>query len=299
MSTAAASEPVDPATPSFADAPYHRYEPHKAGLPDLKVYFKDLWRRREFASEMSKAGMRGANSMTFFGQAWLVINPLLLALVYYFIVQVIGGGSKGANGWSYFSHLTGGLFCFYYIQGAISAGSASVVGAGKLILNTAFPRLLMPLSAVRTGFYRFLPTLPVYFVFHFLAGNPFNFVTILVAPIFLLLISAFAAGLAGLFAALQVYFRDTAAFLPYIMRLWLYISPVLWTVDMISGHGAALRLAPFNPLYPLLGGYGEALQNGVMPSLTMWLLAIFWAAISGVLGFGYFISRERDFAVRI
>ncbi|MBK7721420.1 MAG: ABC transporter permease [Austwickia sp.] len=281
------------------DALYHRYEPHKAGLPDLKVYFRDLWRRREFAAEMSKAGMRGANSMTFFGQAWLIINPLLLAGVYYFIVQVIGGGARGTNGWSYFSHLTGGLFCFYYIQGAISAGAGSVVGAGKLILNTAFPRLLMPLSAVRTGFYRFLPTLPVYLVFHVLAGNPFNLVTVFIAPIFLFLISVFASGLAALFAALQVYFRDTAAFLPYIMRLWLYISPVLWTVDMISSHGAARRLAPFNPLYPLLGGYGEALQNGVMPELSMWLLAVFWATLSCVLGFAYFVSRERDFAVRI
>ncbi len=298
MSTAA-PVPVEPGSRTFADATYQRYEPHRAGLPNLKVYFRELWRRREFASEMSKAGMRGANSMTFFGQAWLVINPLLLAGVYYFIVQVIGGGSRGANGWTYFSHLTGGLFCFYYIQGSIGAGAASVVGAGKLILNTAFPRLLMPLSAVRTGFYRFLPTLPVYFVFHILAGNPFNLVTLFVAPIFLMLISVFTAGLAGLFAALQVYFRDTAAFLPYIMRLWLYVSPVLWTVDMISGHGAALKLAPFNPLYPLLGGYGLALQNGTMPGLQMWLLAIFWTALSCLFGFGYFISRERDFAVRL
>lgn len=277
---------------------YHLYEPHKAGLPKQGTYWRELWQRREFATEMSKASMRGANSMTFFGQAWLVINPLLLALVYYFIVNVLSSG-RNTSGWSYFSHLTGGLFVFYYFQGAVNTGANSVVSAGKLVLNTAFPRLLMPLSAVRTGFYRFLPTLVVYFIFHILAGNPWNLNTFITAPIFLLLITMFAAGLASVFAALQVYFRDTASFLPYLMRLWLYCSPVLWTIDMISGHAGARALAPFNPLYPLIGGYGEALQSGTLPSLDIWLAAVGWAVLACAIGFGYFMSRERDFAVRL
>ncbi|GAB98183.1 teichoic acid transport system permease protein [Kineosphaera limosa] len=278
---------------------YHRYEPHRAGIPKLGTYFKELWKRREFATEMSKASMRGANSMTFFGQAWLVINPLLLALVYYFLLQVLNPPRGGGFDAERFSHLTGGLFIFYFFQGAVGTGANSVVGAGKLVLNTAFPRLLMPLSAVRTGFFRFLPTVPVYIIFHILAGNPWNWVTFIVAPIFALLIAMFAAGLAALFAALQVYFRDAASFLPYVMRIWLYCSPVLWTIDMIQGHAGARALAPFNPLYPLIGGYGEALQNGAMPSLHIWLAAIGWAVLACVIGFGYFMSRERDFAVRL
>ena len=281
------------------EAVYHLYEPHRAGLPKIPNYFKELWRRREFAFEMSKAGMRGANSMTFFGQAWLIINPLLLALVYYFLLQVLQPPKDGGFDAQRFSHLTGGLFVFYFFQGSVSSGASSVVGAGKLVLNTAFPRLLMPLSAVRTGFYRFLPTIPVYLVFHVLAGNPWNFNTFVTAPIFLLLIAAFASGLAAIFATLQVYFRDTSSFLPYIMRIWLYTSPVLWTIDQIKGHDAAQKLAPFNPLYSLIGGYGEALQEGQMPSLQVWGLAIAWAVIACVVGFGYFMSRERDFAVRL
>lgn len=293
MSTAANTEESDP-----YEAVYHRYEPHKAGLPRLGSYFKELWRRREFAAEMSKAGLRGANSMTFFGQAWLVINPLLLAAVYYMLVTVISGSQRGFDA-KFFSHLTGGLFVFYFFQGAVVAGASSVVGAGKLVLNTAFPRLLIPLSAVRTGFFRFLPTLPVYFVFHIIAGNPWNFATFVAAPIFLLLITIFAAGLAAIFAALQVYFRDTKSFLPYIMRIWLYCSPVLWTIDRIQSHSFASTLAPFNPLYPLIGGYGEALQGGTFPSLSIWVQALVWSLGSAAIGFGYFMSRERDFAVRI
>ena len=70
---------------------YHQYGPHRAGLPPLVKYFRELWHRRAFAAEMSRATMRGANTLTYFGQAWLVLNPLLLAGVYYMLVTIIRG----------------------------------------------------------------------------------------------------------------------------------------------------------------------------------------------------------------
>ncbi|SOC52388.1 ABC transporter permease [Ornithinimicrobium cerasi] len=284
--------------PRAFETVYHRYVPHKTGLPHLPTYLRELWRRREFAFETSKASMRGATTNTFFGQAWLVLNPLLLALVYYLLITVISQNAR-TSGWEYFAHLTGGLFVFYFFQGSVNNAAGSVVNAGGLVLNTSFPRLLLPLAAVRTGLLRFLPTLPVYLIFHILASNAWTWVTFLVAPIFLGLLAVFASGLAALFAALQVYFRDMTAFLPYIMRIWLYSSPVLWTIEMIQGRPTAAAIMPFNPLYSLIGGYNQALQEGVLPSAQIWLLAVAWAVGSFVLGSWFFMARERDFAVRI
>jgi len=284
--------------PTDADAPvYHRYEPHKAGMPPLRTYFTELWRRKEFAIETSKANMRAANTRTFFGTAWLIINPLLLAFVYYLLIDVLQNRLGKPFDPKAFAHLTGGLFVFYYFQGAVNTGANSVTGAGKVILNTAMPRLLLPIAAVRTGFFRFLPTLPVYFVFHILAGNPWNLATFVAAPIFLVLLTVFTTGLASFFAAAQVYFRDTASFLPYVMRIWLYSSPVLWTIDRIPERFRPLAWA--NPLYALIGGYNESLQEGIFPSPTIWLLAVGWALLAVVVGCSYFLMRERDFAVRL
>src|SRR5690606_36568026 len=225
----------------------HVYEPHKAGLPPLRTYIIELWRRREFASESSKAGLRAANTMTFFGQLWMVINPLLLAGVYYILVNVLAGGGRGLD---FFASLTAGLFMFYFIQSSMSTGAGSVVGGGKLLLNTAFPRLLMSFSAVRSAWFRFLPTVPVYFVFHICSGRPFTWATLLVIP-FVGMIILFSIGLAALFGALQVYFRDTTAFLPYFSRIWLYMSPVLWTIDDLDGKFLAYAkiLQAVNPLF--------------------------------------------------
>jgi teichoic acid transport system permease protein len=272
---------------------HHVYEPHKGGIPPVVPYLTELWRRKEFAAESSRANLRAANTLTVFGQLWMVLNPLLLAGVYYFVVTVIAGGAQGMT---FFAHMTSGLFAFYFLQGAMSAGAGSVVGGGKLLLNTAFPRLLLPYSSLRTAWFRFLPTIPVYFIFHLLAGAPISWVTLLAIP-FLLFLGVFAMGLAALFATLQVYFRDTASFLPYVNRIWLYLSPVLWTIDDLPA-----RLVPWamlNPLFSILGGYREALVDGVVPSASTWFVAIGWSVAALVIGSLFFMSREREFAVRI
>lgn len=269
------------------------YAPHRAGLPPLVPYFRELWNRREFAAELSRADMRSANTRTFFGQIWLVLNPLLLALVYFMLVFII---ARRSDAGAFFAHLTAGIFAFYYLSGAITTGARSVVGGGALIANMAFPRLLMPLSSVRTAFFRFLPPLAVYFVIHFITGQDFSWKMIL-AVYFLGCMTVFAAGLAALFAAIQVYFRDTLSFLPYFLRIWLYLSPVLWTIDQVPA-----RLAPFmvaNPLFSVLGGFGDLLVRGTIPPLHIWVLAAAWSVVFAVVGFLFFISREREFAVRL
>ena len=141
---------------------YHHYGPHRAGLPPLIPYFRELWHRRGFAIEMSRANMRGANVTTFFGQAWMILNPLLLALIYYLLVTIIRQRADPL----YFAHLTLNLFLFTLMNSAVSTGTTSVVRSGRLLINTAFPRLLIPLSAMRTSLYQFLPTIPVYLVIH-------------------------------------------------------------------------------------------------------------------------------------
>lgn len=272
---------------------HHVYLPHKGGLPPLGTYIRELWRRREFATEMSRANLRSDNTLTVFGQLWLVLNPLLLAGVYFLLVRVLSGQEQGLN---FFARLTAGLFTFYFVSGAMGAGAGSVVGGGRLLLNTNFPRLLMPFSAVRTAFFRYLPTLPVYFALHIGAGNPFTLGT-LSAVAFLGMITIFALGLASFFATLQVYFRDATSFLPYVTRIWLYTTPVLWTLDQLPEQYQSL--APLNPLFSLIGGFTEALTEGQVPDLSIWLVGLAWSVMLFLVGATYFMSREREFAVRI
>jgi teichoic acid transport system permease protein len=225
-----------------------------------------------------------------------VLNPLLLASVYYLMVTIIRQKHEPLL----FLHLMLALFAFQLISSSINAGASSVTTSGKLLLNTAFPRLLIPLSATRTAFFRFLPTVPVYLVFHLIFA-PTNWHARMILSLFFLgTIIVFSMGLAALFATMTVYFRDTSSFLPYFVRIWMYLSPILWAPTMLRTLSPALQtIIQFNPAYAMLTGYSQLIQGGRIPPTWMWLSSAAWAIGAAVVGFWYFISREREFAVRI
>lgn len=274
-------------------AEHHVYLPHKVGLPPLARYIKLVWQRREFAFELSRTTMRAKHFDTAFGQFWLLLNPLLLGAVYFLLVDLIRHHPRPL---SFFAHLLGGLFLYQIVQTGATEGANSVVRGGGLILNTAFPRTLLPLASMTTAVKRFAPTMLVWFVIHFASGKGLT-VSMLWAPLLVVMITVFAAGVAMFCAAAEVYFRDLSSFLPYLLRIWMYISPVLYYWEDVPYH--IRRWLVFNPLASILASWSDVLNKGHDPHPGLMAIGGAWAIFALVVGALFFISRERDFAVRI
>jgi teichoic acid transport system permease protein len=107
----------------------------------------------------------------------------------------------------------------------------------------------------------------------------------------------FATGMAFVTATLQVYFRDTASFLPYFTRIWLYLSPVLFYVQTM--RHALRRFIYVNPLDSLLGNWGQVLTENKGPSYHFLAAGLLWGLFTFAFGAVFFMSREREFAVRL
>ena len=274
-------------------SPRHVYEPHRVGLPPVVPYLREVWRRREFASELSRTTLRSQHFNTAFGQLWLVLNPLLLAGVYFVLIDIVRGGRQGAG---FFAHLVAGLFAYHFMSGAVRQAVKSVTSGGKLILNTAFPRTLLPLASVVTAMKQFVPTMLIYIPVHLIAGLPVGVHLLWLIPVAALIV-LLTAGLCMFVAAAHVYFRDLKNLLPYVLRVWLYASPVLYYASEVPQRYEWILYA--NPLAGLLTAWSDVLHFGHEP--RAWAMAVGggWATLILVTGVLFFLSRERDFAVRI
>ena len=208
---------------------WHTYEPHKVGLPPLGSYFRVLWGAKRVLYELARTNLRAQHFNTTLGQLWLILNPVLLGLVYFTLVYIIRGGGRGSV---FLAHLMLSLFAFRLVSMSVSAARALSSGRGRLILNIAFPRLILPLDSALESFMRFLPMVGVYAVVHAVVGLPVGPQLLWVPPIIALL-TIFAAGAAMFTATAQVYFRDLANFLPYFTRIWLYTSPILFYAEEV------------------------------------------------------------------
>jgi teichoic acid transport system permease protein len=178
----------------------------------------------------------------------------------------------------------------------LTGGVKAITSGQRLILNTSFPRIMLPLSAVVISFLKFVPTLIVAFVIHIILGLPFSWQMLWAIPV-LAIALLLATGLAILFSCINVYFRDISSMLPYMTRSLLYLSPVLYEASSVSESIKKFEIA--NPLFYLLDAWSQVMVYAEAPTLFSMLHALAFASGIFIIGTYFFLSRERDFAVRL
>jgi teichoic acid transport system permease protein len=268
------------------------YEPFRAGMPPLRQYLRSLWSRRHFIAEFSRSELREQNYGSVFGQLWLVLNPLLLSGVYFLLIYIIGGSKDSTR----YVHLTSSLFFFYLIANSLTGGVKSITSGQRLIMNTAFPRIMLPISASVIAIFKFVPTLIVFFVIRTIVGEPYSWQMLWAIPIFLLGVFM-GLGMAISISCTNVYFRDIASLLPYITRSLIYLSPILYEASALSEKMRTLEIA--NPIFNLLDAWSQVMVYAQAPSTSSILISLAWASAIFFVGTYFFLTRERDFAVRL
>ena len=273
-------------------APVAIYEPFRAGLPPLGAYLRSLWARRSFISEFSRSELREQNYGSVFGQLWLILNPLLLSGVYFLLIYIIGGHSDSTR----YGHLTASLFLFYLVSNSLTGGVKSITAGQRLILNTAFPRAMLPISALVIALFKFVPTLAVFFMMRTILGLDYSWQMFWAIPVILIAL-LMGLGMAILISCINVYFRDIASFLPYMTRSLLYLSPILYQASDLSENLRNLEIA--NPIFYLLDAWSQVMVYAKAPDMFSLLHSLVWTIAIFVIGSYFFLSRERDFAVRL
>jgi teichoic acid transport system permease protein len=268
-------------------------------MPPIRPYLADTLSHINFAYEKSKLDLRAANKNTWFGRLWNVLNPLLLGVVYWLLVIVIFGNQENLfdrDSMKVLTQILGGLFLFALPSGSLSLGARSIVGGGTFVMNTRLPRMILPIGAVISAFLTFLPSLGVYAVFHLISGYPIGWQLLWIIPI-VVIVGLISLGLALALATLNVYFRDIASFLPYVIRIWLYLTPIIYLYDNIP---AKLQIfLNINPIGTIFAAWQEVLFKGTGPTMHFIAIGVAWAVVCVIGGTLMFLRRERDFAVRI
>jgi len=283
-----------------SDSPTITRRATRTGVPPLGQYLSEAFRYRTFALYWSKADIKSRNFETALGRLWHFLNPLLFGVIYFIFIGIIGGG--GFTNTTRLGFIVGNLYVWTYFSAIITTGMGSVQGGGGgVAAQSAIPRVVLPLASTLTAGNLFLRSLVAYVPIHMIAARGLHW-EMLLLPLLLVITGMFGLGLALLFAVLNVYFRDISRLVPHFLRLWLYLSPAIWSYDRLVGEGIVETLAQLNPMYwgmvswtMMFGG-----QSGNTGPALAESVSIFAACSVAVLliGFFTFVSREDEFAVR-
>ncbi len=197
-----------------------------------------------------------------------------------------------SDGVPYAAFAYAGLLPWTYFANAVGTSAGSVVGSSSLVTKVYFPRMIIPGAAILAALLDFFIAFGLLFVlmaWYHLPVRP----GILLLPALMLLETALALGVGMFFAALTVRFRDVRHALPFLIQVWMLVTPIVFPTSIVPGRWR--QLLAMNPLMGIVENFRAALfgtpfhwgELAVSAALTAFILV--YAAYS-------FRRLERTFA---
>ncbi|MFK4148132.1 ABC transporter permease [Streptomyces sp. NPDC004065] len=267
--------------------------------PSLPQYVRRLWARRHFITAFATAKLTAQYSQAKLGQVWQVATPLLNAAVYYFIFGVLLGTSRGVA--DYIPFLVTGVFIWTFTQSSIMAGTRAISGNLGLVRALHFPRAALPISFALQQLQQLLFSMAALVLILLGFGVTPGLSWLLAVPV-LVLQFVFNAGVSMVMARMGAKTPDIAQLMPFVLRTWMYVSGVMWSIDQTLKdtdlpHFVKVLLES-NPAAVYIDLMRFALIDSFKAQQLphhVWAYALGWALLAGVGGFVYFWKAEERY----
>jgi lipopolysaccharide transport system permease protein len=254
------------------------------------VGLRELLDYRELGASFAIKDVKVRYKQTFFGIAWAVLQPLLAVLLF----SVIFGRLAGlpADGIPYPVFAFAGMSVWLYFASSVTAASQSLVANRDLVSKVYFPRAIAPAAAVLPGLADLAISLVVLAIF-MVAYTVAPSLAVLLVPLWILFAVEVAFATSLWLSALNVKYRDVKFVLGFLIQVWLFASPVVYSSSLVEGNWQYAYAV--NPMVGVLDGFRWSAVGGPAPGADVFVsLAVGLALLVG--GAVYFRRVESYFA---
>lgn len=263
-----------------------------SGLEGTKMLsrLKELYDYREMIRSLIRRELRGKYKASVLGFLWTFLNPLFQLFVYTIVFSVIL--RSGIE--DFYLYLFIGLVPWNFFHTSVSGGASCVVCQENLIKKIYFPRMALPVAYVTGAFINMLLTSMITFLFLLAGGHGFCIRALFYLPLVALIEYIFAIGMCMIVSALDIFFRDMEYILGIITMAWMYLTPVMYTMEMIPQEMRGIFL--LNPMTAMIRAYQDILYYKKVPEIETLATATVLGLCFCVAGFAVFERLQRKFA---
>lgn len=273
---------------------------HRAGRWGGSSSLRTLWATRDLIGTLTLREISSRYRRTAIGQAWSLINPIALLTTYsvvfsYFLqIKPPIGDPSGLDTFALW--LASALLPYLFIAGALNGGLGALVGNTSLIQKVYFARETLVVAAVMSALFTFLIEMFVLHLAIVVFGGTLTALHILVTIGLIALFAVFALGLALIASVVNVYFRDTQHLVSIILLAWLYATPIMYPIELVSSRlgvdSQGFAIYQLNPLAGFAEAFRDTLYNGRLPDpSTIGYITIVSFA---VLTIGHLVFRSLE-----
>ena len=251
----------------------------------------ELWRYRELFFFLVWRNVKVRYKQTVLGASWAIIQPFFTMVVFTLFFGKLAKMPSDGVPYPIFSYSA--LLPWTYFSQSLSQTGNSLVASKNLITKIYFPRIIIPASYVLSGLVDLGLASIILFgmmlYYHLPLSWELLFLPLLVVPLLLLVL-----GVGMIFSSLNVKYRDIRHTLPFVIQIWLFLTPVIYPTSMIPERFRTL--IALNPTVGLI----EAFRACLLPTRDLdWQLlsiSIIVTLVTFAVGMIYFKRTEREFA---
>ena len=252
---------------------------------------QEFWAYRELLYFMVWRDLKVRYKQTLLGVAWAVIQPLVSTLIFFLFFGKMAKMPSDGVPYPVFAYL--GMAVWTYFAGAVAYASNSLVNNSQLLTKVWFPRLIILTAGVLSLLPDFLIASVVGVVIMLAYGQPLPW-TFLLWPLLVPVMVVLALGASLILATLNVRFRDVKYAIPFLLQMWMFLTPIIYPVTIVPERWRGLLL--LNPMAGVVDAFRATALAG---------RPFAWAALGAALGLGlvvlgiglaYFTKAEREFA---
>jgi ABC-2 type transport system permease protein/lipopolysaccharide transport system permease protein len=255
---------------------------------------RELWHFRELAFTLAERDLRVRYKQAALGIAWAVITPVLMMVLFTFVLNRVVKFNTGGVPYALVSYL--GLLPWTFFSSSLQGGGMSLVGNVALLNKLYCPREVFPIAAIADAAVdSLIATLLLGLLFPLTGFAPKA--ESLYVPLLLIVMFIFTLGVTLAVSTIVVYMRDLRLVLPVIIQLGLFATPVIYPASKIFKSETARAIyAAVNPLSTVIDGIRRGVLYGLAPEWIPFAVGTASSVLVLLAGFALFKRLETGIA---
>ncbi|NDJ33241.1 MAG: ABC transporter permease [Chloroflexi bacterium] len=230
------------------------------------------------------------------GPIWSILQPLILMVVFTLLRSLTGLREGGVTTDLMLTYTV--LVPWQFFSNSINRAGPSVIGNGSIMRKIRVPREMFPVVGVMTAGFDFAMSALVLTGMVIALGEPVNLLALLWLPVLMIMLTLLALGVGMIIASFGVYRRDFILASGFFTQIWLYASPIIYTLEEAQGQLSETWQTVYllNPTVGILEGFRSVLADGTAPDLDLLATSVPATLIFFLLGWGIYRYMSQYFA---
>ncbi|RHU47893.1 ABC transporter permease [Blautia sp. TF11-31AT] len=250
----------------------------------------ELFQNRKLILNLAKNDFKTKYAGSYLGIVWAFVQPIVTIMVYWFVFSVGLKAGKASN-YPFVLYLVSGIVPWFFFQDALNGGTNALVEYNYLVKKVVFKISILPIVKIISAFF-----VHVFFVaFALILCTVYGYLPgMATIQIVYYSICTFMLSLGIVYAtsAIVVFFRDLTQIINIFLQVGVWLTPIMWDVQMLSDYPWLMKLFRLNPMYYIVSGYRDSMLGKVWFWQHFGWTAYFWAVTLVLFGIGSVIFKR-------